>query len=239
MSKSRNLTVVALMLFAVAFATSALHAQGALFVKNNNVGVNEDDPQRRLHLTENGAGAAFRFDTRGTSIETDWYFQVNGTTGAFLLSNVFGGNAQFQVFPSVGGSNPPATLVVRDGSIGIGTFAPGANILNVAAGKSTIADAWTVRSSRRYKDDVSTLTGSLDKVQQLRGVSFSWKNSGEPSMGLIAEEVGEVAPELVNYEENGKDAVSLDYDKLTALLVEAVKEQQQQIDELKRELARR
>ena len=53
---------------------------------------------------------------------------------------------------------------------------------------------------------------------------------------MIAEEVGEVIPELVAYEENGVDAKSVDYARLTALLIEAVKEQQAQISELKGQL---
>lgn len=240
MRKNRTLGVAVLTLVALALVASAATAQtGTLFVKNNNVGVNTPDPARRLHLTENGAGAAFRFDTRGTAVTTDWYFQVNAVTGAFLLSNFFGGAAQLQVFPNVGGSNPPSTFVVRDGSIGFGTQSPGANILNVAPGKATIADAWTVRSSIRYKENVNTITDALEKVQQLRGVSFDWKNTGQPSIGLIAEEVGQTLPELVTYEANGEDASSLDYGKLTALLVEAVKAQQLQIEALQRELEER
>jgi len=53
---------------------------------------------------------------------------------------------------------------------------------------------------------------------------------------MIAEEVGEVIPEVVDYEENGIDAKSLDYARLTAVLVEAIKEQQRQIEGLKEEI---
>jgi hypothetical protein len=49
---------------------------------------------------------------------------------------------------------------------------------------------------------------------------------------MIAEEVGEILPEAVAYEENGIDAQSIDYGRLTALLVEAVKEQQKTIEQL-------
>ena len=52
-------------------------------------------------------------------------------------------------------------------------------------------------------------------------------------MGFIAEEVGKILPEIVVYEENGVDAIGLDYSKITPLLLEAIKEQQLQIDELK------
>jgi hypothetical protein len=54
---------------------------------------------------------------------------------------------------------------------------------------------------------------------------------------MIAEDVGKVIPEVVAYEENGIDAQSLDYARLTAVLVEAVKEQQGQIEGLKERIA--
>ena len=76
-----------------------------------------------------------------------------------------------------------------------------------------------------------------EKVERLRGVSFDWKQKGGGhDIGLIAEEVGEVIPEVVSYAENGKDAIGLGYARLTAVLIEAVKEQQSQIRELQAEI---
>jgi hypothetical protein len=88
-------------------------------------------------------------------------------------------------------------------------------------------------SSKRWKENILPIEGALSKVQSLRGVSYDRKEDGKPSIGLIAEEVGEVIPEIVTYEENGKDANAVDYSCLVAVLIEAVKEQQKQIDELK------
>ncbi len=105
--------------------------------------------------------------------------------------------------------------------------------LTVAEGYATLADAWTPRSSRRWKTNIKPIEGALDKVQRLRGVSYNWKSSGKPDIGVIAEEVGEVIPEIVVYEENGQDAKAVDYDHLVAVLIEAVKEQQKEIEELK------
>ena len=51
-------------------------------------------------------------------------------------------------------------------------------------------------------------------------------------MGMIADEVGKVLPEVVSYEENGVDAIGMDYSKVAPLLVEAVKQQQAHIDDL-------
>jgi hypothetical protein len=73
-------------------------------------------------------------------------------------------------------------------------------------------------------------------VKQLKGVHFEWKDNGKHDIGLIAEEVGEVIPEVVQYEENGRDAKAIDYSRIVSVLIEAVKEQQEEIDALKDEL---
>ena len=73
-------------------------------------------------------------------------------------------------------------------------------------------------------------------MQALRGVTYDWKESGKHDIGLIAEEVGEVIPEIVAYEENGIDAKSVDYARLVAVLIEAAKEQQALLDRQNKEL---
>lgn len=130
-------------------------------------------------------------------------------------------------------------MIIKDGNLGIGTTSP-STILAVVQNSDTdpIADAWEVYSSRRWKDNIQPLERALDKVLRLRGVTFDWKADGKHDIGMIAEEVGEVIPEVVAYEENGKDAKSLDYARLTAVLVEAVKAQQQQIQDSKKEVSK-
>jgi len=63
-------------------------------------------------------------------------------------------------------------------------------------------------------------------VKRLRGVHFDWKESGKPSVGLIAEEVEGVVPEVVAHGGNGGAATGVNYSGLVGVLVEAVKEQQ-------------
>ncbi|HYW01413.1 MAG TPA: tail fiber domain-containing protein [Candidatus Acidoferrum sp.] len=91
-------------------------------------------------------------------------------------------------------------------------------------------------SSRRSKTNVRKVQDALDKVADLRGVTFDWKDSGRRDIGLIAEEVGKVVPEVVTYEDNGVDAKSLDYAHLVALVIEAIKEQQRMISDQRLEL---
>jgi len=124
--------------------------------------------------------------------------------------------------------------ITKDGNLGIGTATP-ARILAVVQNSATdpIADAWTIYSSRRWKTNITPIPNALDKVQRLRGVYYDWQENRKHDIGLIAEEVGAVIPEVVQYEANGKDAASVDYARLVALLIEAVKEQQKEIAELK------
>jgi hypothetical protein len=90
-------------------------------------------------------------------------------------------------------------------------------------------------SSVRWKSNIRAIGNPLDKILQLRGVYFDWdtEHGGGHDMGMIAEEVGEVLPEIVVYEENGVDATGMDYSKVTPLLVEAVKELKGENDRLK------
>ncbi len=87
-------------------------------------------------------------------------------------------------------------------------------------------------SSKRWKKNIQTLTGSLDTIRRLRGVAYDQQEDDRRAIGLIAEEVGAVIPEIVTYEDNGTDARGVDYSRLVAVLVEAVKEQQGQIEAL-------
>ncbi len=95
-------------------------------------------------------------------------------------------------------------------------------------------------SSRRWKTDIQPLTDALGKIEKLLPVSFVWapeapegRNGSE--IGFIAEELSNVVPESVLMDPDGK-ALSVDYARLTTLLVEAVKSQQNQIQELRNEL---
>ncbi len=113
--------------------------------------------------------------------------------------------------------------------VGIGTDVP-SSILTIARNAGhPVSDSWETYSSRRWKTNIQPLQNALGKVEQLRGVSYDLKDSGKHEIGVIAEEVGAVVPELVSFEENGKDARGVDYSRLTALLIEAVKQQQKQI----------
>jgi hypothetical protein len=80
------------------------------------------------------------------------------------------------------------------------------------------------------KQDVSVIDNALEMISQLEGVSWKWKESLKPSLGVTAQNVEEVAPELVS---NGNHK-SVNYNGLIGILIEAVKELKSEVDELKR-----
>ena len=88
----------------------------------------------------------------------------------------------------------------------------------------------TAQSSIVLKDNVETITDALAKVMNLRGVEFDYKASGRHQIGVVAEEVEEVVPCVID-ETNGIKSVA--YQNLVAVLIEAVKDLKKEIDELR------
>ena len=201
---------------------------------SGNLGIGTNNPQQKLHV--NGLVS---FDLPSGQIN---FSTPGGNPGIIAIAP--NGHRRDMVFTNYGirlltstSSSAASTGIdiIENGNVGINAN-PSNNILTVKQNSSTdpIADAWTVYSSKRWKTNIESIDGALNKVQRLRGVSFDWKENGKHDIGLIAEEVGEVIPEIVVYEENGKDAQSVDYSRLVAVLIGAVQEQQREIDELKK-----
>ncbi len=127
------------------------------------------------------------------------------------------------------------------GNVGIGCSSPTAKLHVNGTIRSTVAITTTALacSDRRYKKLITPLTNSLIQIQQMNGVYYFWKkdefkNMGftdDKQIGFIAQEVEKIYPELVNTDEQGYKSV--DYSKVTPIIVEAIKEQQKQIEELK------
>jgi hypothetical protein len=93
------------------------------------------------------------------------------------------------------------------------------------------ASAYMHSSDERLKEEIIPITDAVAKVQAINGVYFKYKGKDEKRMGLIAQNVEKVVPEVVATDKDGMKSV--DYSSLIALLIEAVKEQQVIIDELK------
>ena len=99
-------------------------------------------------------------------------------------------------------------------------------------GNFTATGDVTAYSDRRFKHNIETIDNAVDTVLKLRGVSFEKDNRN--SIGVIAQEVEEVLPEVVHTNEEGYKSVA--YGNMVGLLIEAMKEQQSQIEALKAEI---
>jgi microcompartment protein CcmK/EutM/uncharacterized protein YggL (DUF469 family) len=181
---------------------------------NGSLGIGTKTPARQLHLV--GSNAVFRMDR-------------TADTAAFMLVRTdTSGNPQktFVVGANSSGSGV-GTFVIND--LGTAVSGGGTNRMTINNDGSVTftgnvyANSF-VPSSMAYKDNVRTYENALETVNKLRGVKFDWKDSGKPSVGLIAEEVEKVVSEVVAHNEGS--ATGVNYASLVGVLVEAVKEHQ-------------
>ncbi len=195
---------------------------------STTVGIGITAPTYLLHIGNTGGANYNQF------LRVEGPTQLNSGTWA----TSFGGYGNFGIdYP---GSPGGRFYVLENGAVGIGCHTGClSKILALGQGLGpAIADGWQQYSSRRWKTNIHPLQGALSKVEELRGVSYDLKQSGKHEIGVIAEEVGKVVPEVVSYEQNGKDAQGVDYSRLTALLIEAVKEQQREISSQRAQISR-
>jgi hypothetical protein len=103
-------------------------------------------------------------------------------------------------------------------------------------GKILAENDITAFSDERLKENIETIPNALEKVSQLRGVEFTRKDTGEKSIGVIAQEIEKVIPEVVSTTNNADEMKSVAYGNVVGLLIEAIKDLQQEVEELKRDV---
>ena len=123
-----------------------------------------------------------------------------------------------------------ALTAINTGNVGIGQTNPSTYKLDVTGTIRATGDV-IAYSDIRVKENIKTIDNALDKVKALRGVEYNKIDNPEKSIGVIAQEIEEVIPEVVREDDQGMKSVA--YGNITAVLIEAIKEQQKQIDELK------
>lgn len=207
---------------------------------SGNVGVGTGNPIRRLHVVDPSIFAG-RFETshplasvlelHNSAAAATWEWGVTGTEPP----GGFGGPGFMYLYKQ--GEIDVAMTIAPNAWIGMGIRDPQfrLELPNIASADGRgRANAWVTYSSLRWKENVQTLDGALDTIKRLRGVSFDWKpeHGGQHDIGFVAEEVGQVVPELVTWEPDSPWAQGVAYDRVTAIAVEAIKEQQRQIEAL-------
>ena len=129
-------------------------------------------------------------------------------------------------------------VITQLGEVGIGTSDPtelfqvGSN----ADGSAAVANAWNTFSDQRLKTNIQKIVNASSLIERLSGYYYEWKNGSDRTrqVGVMAQEVREVLPELVKEGKSG--VLTVDYSKLNAVLIEAVKELKNENRELKSRL---
>ena len=105
-------------------------------------------------------------------------------------------------------------------------------VTSITASSTVTAADFNSTSDANLKDNIRTIENALEKVSNINGVLFEWKSTGDTSAGVVAQEVEKVLPEVVKT----LDGKTVNYNGLIGLLIEAIKEQQIQIEELKKKV---
>lgn len=101
-----------------------------------------------------------------------------------------------------------------------------------STGNLVVGGTITASSDKKLKENIKTIDNALEKVISLRGVEYDRIDTGEHQIGVIAQEVEEVIPQVVY----GDETKSVAYGNIVALLIEAIKEQNLRIEELEKRL---
>ena len=195
-----------------------------------NVGIGTTAPTARLTVATTSTQA----------------LRVEGTPVLGRLAS-FGGNGTVLIDDNVGNSGG-RLAVLDNGNVGIGNNNPleklnvngnVALLLSSGGGTNVCQNAQfrlaTCGSSLRYKQNIAPFGSGLDLVRRLRPVTFHWKSDNALDMGLVAEEVAEVEPLLVTRNEKN-EVEGVKYDRMGVVLINAVKEQQAQIESQQKQI---
>jgi hypothetical protein len=212
---------------------------------NNSVGVGgvpESGVALSATVNNNAYGSAASFVNTNTGSNALAQIQMRTANNSAypLVMHQFnsGGGAQITNVANaalqLGTSGSVRLTITNGGAMGLGLTSPTNTAGRFEASNDIVAYS---SSDKNWKTNIKNIDSPLEKLSQINGVEFDWiedepvhGNKGH-DVGVIAQEIEQVLPEIVQTRESGMKAVQ--YDKIIPLLIESIKEQQKQIDELK------
>jgi hypothetical protein len=240
--------------FTVGNGTSASDRKNAMTIlKTGKTGININDPAAKLHVVADGLSGATsgQYSTNASLIVEDnstCYIQLmspssstsgilSGTDQANNRSSIFF-NPDSSVSIRAGGSNT-RIFVDNNGNIGMGTNNPTQKLHVIG---NILASGTITPSDIRYKKDIERIDHPLEKIDEIRGVTYKMKTdefpengfTDETQAGVIAQEVEAVLPQVVITDNSGYKAV--DYSKIVPLLIEGIKELKKQNEILQKRI---
>lgn len=209
-----------------------------------NVGIGTSSPSEKLDVSGNinatgqmectkfiaNAGSAFEFDIEGANAFNMRHTVANQSM--FFLTAAGTGEIKF------GTNNTNSRVIITNTgalkstvSLAVGAITPSTTVGRIDAANDIVAYS---TSDIRLKNNIKSIEGALDKVMLIQGVEFDWEekqevhgNSGR-DVGVLAQEIEQVLPEVVTTRDNGYKAVK--YEKIIPLLVEAIKDLNDKLD---------
>jgi hypothetical protein len=227
-------------------ASQPLQVTGGAYV-SGNLGVGNTNPSEKLSVSgtdqnitanESGTSTAWRgrILSKNSAADKAAFLGTYGTnTGVFAHNHALNGWATLYVNTTNGSSDGGNVILAGSGNLGVGNANPTSKLHVtgdvLVSGVVTSTD-YNSTSDINLKENIKIIESPIEKILKIDGVSFNWKSNGNPSIGVIAQNVEEVFPELVN----GNDPKTVNYNGLVGVLIEALKDQQKQINELKAEI---
>jgi hypothetical protein len=190
-----------------------------------------------VQLNLNGvSGKAQRIEFQNSG--TQQWLMGAGAASETSAFEIYNSNGQMALSITKASSSATfASTVNVSGSLSVGLISPSATAGRIDASNDVVAFS---TSDERLKENIIPITNAIDKINKIGGYTFDWKSDEDlvalhgftgHDVGVIAQQVAEVLPEVVTTRDSGYMAVK--YEKLIPLLIEAIKEQQTQIEELK------
>jgi hypothetical protein len=217
---------------------------GGNLTSGGNIGVGPATPAARL--TVSGTGG---FTTPGSAR----FDLINTTNSPVGFSQLVTGNAVWQLLTT--NSGDPKVSVSGQGLVGIGgpprldsrlfvngsTYVDGQISVTSLGSGGTTSLCWngllisTCSSSIRYKSNINSFNSGLNLIKRLHPITFNWKSNNASDLGLVAEDVAAVEPLLVTHNSTG-EIEGVKYDRVGVVLVNAVQEQQLQIESQQKQI---
>jgi hypothetical protein len=229
-------------------------AGGSLFLREANstqfvvvpggaIGIGTASPSAKLTVSGPGgfttAGAP-RFDLINTTNSPVGFSQYVTGDGIWQLSTNAGAlriTADLNGFVGIGGNPNAIARLSVSGNI---RATAGISLGSLASGGTTQVcwngqDLSFCSSSIRYKSNIRSYSAGLNLVKRLRPVSFNWRSNDAPDVGLVAEDVAKLEPNLVTRNDKG-EVEGVKYDRVGVVLVNAVNEEQVQIENQQKQI---
>jgi hypothetical protein len=210
-------------------ASQRLQVTGGAYV-SGNLGIGTTNPSQTLHVQGNARVTGSYYDSNNNV----------GTAGS-VLSSTGSGTSWVAVSGGVTVSDDTTTNAARyvlfddavSGNISAINVSSSKLQFNPSSGTLS-ATAFTSLSDKTMKKNIRPIQTPIELTKQLKGVRYDWIDNNSSSIGVIAQEIEQVLPEVVTTNSDGTKSVS--YGNIIGLLIEAIKEQQVRIEEMERKL---